>query len=130
LSVACLALLITASFATQTSAGVLPPGVHRSVSGRLHDLGSGALSVALFGAVALSALRLRTLRTLSVALLVCAVVSDLALLAIGPEVGGLRQRALVALGCCWQAFFVRALQSRKDAASARSATDPALSMSR
>ncbi len=51
LALACAGLVVTAIFPTQTSAGVLPSGVARSTEGRLHDLGSGAALLALFGAV-------------------------------------------------------------------------------
>ena len=61
LAVAALGMAITACFATQTSAGRLPPGVSLRVSGRLHDIGSGLATVALFFSALLS-LRLRAVR--------------------------------------------------------------------
>jgi hypothetical protein len=35
----------------------------------------------------------------------CAIVTDVALLIVGPSLGGLRERILVGLGCTWQAAF-------------------------
>ena len=112
--VATAGMILTASFATQTSAGRLPPGVRLGTSGRLHDWGSGATSVGLFVAAATSiymfhgAMRYRRVTT---ALLTFAVLSDLGLLAIGPAVGGLRQRLLLAAGCLWQIAFLHQLSA-------------------
>ncbi len=104
LAVAALGMAITACFATQTSAGRLPPGVSLRVSGRLHDIGSGLATVALFFSALLS-LRLRSgsaFRRLTVALLVLACSSDAVLVEVGGSVGGIRQRILVLVGCAWQ----------------------------
>jgi len=104
LAVAALGMAITACFATQTSAGRLPPGVSVSTSGRLHDIGSGLATVALFFSALLS-LRLRAgsaFRRLTVALLVLACSSDVVLVEVGGGVGGIRQRILVLVGCAWQ----------------------------
>jgi hypothetical protein len=49
LGLAAAGLLLLTVFHTQTSAGHLPPGVARTVGGRLHDLGAGVTSVALLG---------------------------------------------------------------------------------
>jgi hypothetical protein len=104
LAVAAFGMAITACFATQTSAGRLPPGVSLSTSGRLHDIGSGLATVALFFAALLS-LRLRAgsaFLRVTVALLVLACSSDVVLLEVGGSVGGIRQRILVLVGCAWQ----------------------------
>jgi hypothetical protein len=104
LAVAALGMAITACFATQTSAGRLPPGVSLSTSGRLHDIGSGLATVALFFAALLS-LRLRAgaaFRRVTLALLVLACSSDVGLLEVGGSAGGIRQRILVLIGCAWQ----------------------------
>jgi len=104
LAVAALGMAITACFATQASAGRLPPGVSLSTSGRLHDIGSGLATVALFFSALLS-LSLRAgsaFRRLTVALLVLACSSDVVLLEVGGSVGGIRQRILVLVGCAWQ----------------------------
>jgi hypothetical protein len=107
LTLAALGMIITACFATQTSAGRLPPGVSLSASGRLHDLGSGLTTLALLAAGLLS-LRVTSpkLRRVTVVLLALACSSDVVLLAIGSGVGGIRQRLLVLIGCAWQLAFL------------------------
>lgn len=104
LAVAALGIAVTACFATQTSAGRLPPGVSLSTSGRLHDLGSGLATVALLLAALLS-LRLPSrpvLRKVTGWLLALACAGDLVLLAVGSGVAGIRQRLLVLVACIWQ----------------------------
>jgi Protein of unknown function (DUF998) len=106
LALAATGICVTACFSTQTSAGVLPPGTEWTTSGRLHDAGSGVATLALFGAAIAStgafddppAFRRWVLIALAIA-----VGLDLVLLALGPEVGGLRQRVLIAIACTWQA---------------------------
>jgi MFS family permease len=101
---AAVGMAITASFATQTSAGRLPRGVAWSVAGRLHNFGSGLTTLALLAAVLLS-LRVQQrpkLRRLSLLLLALALPADLILLVLGSDVAGIRQRVLVAIGCTWQ----------------------------
>ncbi len=106
---AAVGVLITAGFATQTSAGRLPPGVMLSTSGRLHDIGSGVTTIGLLAAALLS-LRLarRDLRRVTLALVSFAVLGDVVLLAVGSDVGGIRQRLLVAVACAWQLLFLGA----------------------
>ncbi len=99
LGLAALGIGLTAIFATQTSAGRLPPGVSLDTTGRLHDIGSGIATIALLVASLLS-LRLSE-RTLNRATLL--------LLAIGPDVAGVRQRLLIAAACTWQLLLLRAL---------------------
>jgi hypothetical protein len=97
-------LLLAASFATQTSAGQLQPGVSLTTTGRLHDGGSGIATIALLVGVILS-LRLpisHALRQLVLTVLAFAFIADLVLLLIGAGVAGARQRLLVALACGWQ----------------------------
>jgi hypothetical protein len=108
LAVASAGMLLTAGFATQTSAGRLPAGRHLSSAGRLHDIGSGASTVALLvaavasvGAVADPVFRRRV-----VALIGVAVCASVVLLAVGPEVAGVRQRVLVAVACVWQVLLL------------------------
>jgi hypothetical protein len=133
---AALGMLVTACFPTQTIAGVLPAGVERSTAGRLHDLGSGAVMLALFAA---SVIALRAIawpswfRWWTVGLLALAVVGGGALLTGGQDFGGLRQRLLVTVGCAVQAALLRVLQVRsrsKAASSSLDATGPLRSMSR
>jgi hypothetical protein len=109
LATAAAGMLLTALFATQTSAGVLPAGTHRTTAGQIHDVASGAASLALFGAMLatlLDAGRPRWLRRLCAALLVVAISSAGVLLAVGDSVDGIRQRVLVAAACTWQAALV------------------------
>jgi hypothetical protein len=110
--VACIAaaigLVVTACFATQTVAGRLPAGASLDVAGRLHDIGSGVTSIAILAASALG-LRVRKLgrlRPFTVSVLLAAASADIVLLAIGSEVGGVRQRILVAAGCLWQSAVI------------------------
>jgi Protein of unknown function (DUF998) len=101
---AAVGLLVAATWATQTSAGELPAGVHRGTAGRLHDLGAGVASLALLAGAVVSYRRIadRSLRCTVLLLLAVALLLDGVLLAVGPDVGGLRQRLLVAAGCGWQ----------------------------
>jgi hypothetical protein len=115
---ASLGMLLTACFATQTSAGRLPPDVVLSTTGHLHDLGSGIATVALLLAV-LAALRVegRTshrLRRVTISLLIFVLPADGLLLALGSEVGGVRQRLLVLAGCVWQLTLISATRQRRD----------------
>jgi hypothetical protein len=112
LVVASVGLLLTACFHTQTSAGRLPAGVMPTVGGELHNLGSGAALLALFVAAPVSAWALVNhprYRVFTIGLILIAVVVAVTLLAVGPQVAGLRQRALVAVGCTWQLALLRAL---------------------
>lgn len=96
-------LLLTASFATQTSAGRLPDGVSLDATGRLHDIGSGITTLALLAAVLLS-LRLpdtARLRRGTTLLLAIALPADVFLLLVGSSVDGVRQRVVVAAACLW-----------------------------
>jgi hypothetical protein len=116
LALAAIGMLITAAFATQTVTGRLPPGVSLTLSGRLHDIGSGTTTVALLGAALLSlrAIRERQFRHRTSALLIFAVGCDIALLAVGSEVGGVRERLLILAGCLWQLMFLSAVRWQPD----------------
>lgn len=112
LGIAGVGLLLTAAFATQTSAGILPPGVQRTTGGRIHDLASLAAMVAMFGGVIASAVVLRARQIFArfaVGAIAIAVVASAVLLSIGDPVDGIRQRVLVAIGCTWQAALIAAL---------------------
>lgn len=105
LVVAACGLVVAATWATQTSAGELPPGVERTTAGRLHDLGSGVASVALLSAAVVSAVTApaRRVRRVAIGLVGVAVIASVVLLGVGDAVGGLRQRVLVAVAVAWQA---------------------------
>jgi O-antigen ligase len=94
--------------ATQTIAGRLPPGLSLTLSGRLHDIGSGLTTVALLGAALLSlrAIHQRQSRQRTSALLIFAACCDIALLAVG----GARARLLTLSGCLWQLIFLSAMR--------------------
>ncbi len=112
LALAALGMVLAACFPTQTVAGSLPPGVMRTATGRLHDLGSGLTSLALLVGALVSALQSwppRRFRLSSAIVVAAAVLVDVVLLAVGPDVGGIRQRLLVAMGCAWQLLLVRVL---------------------
>lgn len=125
------ATLVT-GFATQTSAGVLPEGVTRSTAGRLHDVGGGLVALGLFGAAGLSCLGQwpRRFRSVTGFVLVVAVVCDAMLVAVGPSVGGVRQRLLILAGCGWQLGVLVLAQRLESTGSSRAATRGARSMSR
>lgn len=110
LTMAAVGMLVTACFATETAAGRLPAGASLHAAGRLHDIGSGITALALLAASLLS-LRvapLRSIRAVTRTVVLGAVATDIALLAVGSDVGGIRQRALLAAGCLWQATVIAA----------------------
>jgi hypothetical protein len=136
LAIAAMGLLVTAAFKTQTSAGVLPAGVPRTTEGRLHDLGSGAALLALFGA-ALTSIRLiedpRWFKRPAMGLLCVALATHVGLLIGGDPAPGLRQRLLLAGAVAWHVVLLVALHSRLVAIAsdkAADATDTLRSMSR
>jgi MFS family permease len=112
LCLASLAVIVVACFPTQTSAGALPAGAMLSTTGRLHDVGSGLTTLALFLAVTVSTLDSRlssTFRRRAGVLIAATVASASVLLAIGSSVGGIRQRLLVLAACLWQILLLPAI---------------------
>jgi Protein of unknown function (DUF998) len=109
LLIAAAGLVVTAIFHTQTVAGRLPAGVHRTLGGELHNLGSGTTLVALAAALTTSALG-RTARShatpIAIAVGTMAIVGVLALSV--PHTAGLRQRTLVTSACIWQLWLLAA----------------------
>jgi MFS family permease len=97
-------LVLVASFATETSAGTLPPGRSLTTTGVLHDLGSGLTTLSLLSAAIVSAFDhdRRTFRRRTLLLVGAVIVGSIVLLAVGPAVGGLRQRLGILGGCAWQ----------------------------
>jgi hypothetical protein len=128
LLIAAVGMTITACFATQTSAGRLPPGESLTLSGQLHDFGSGLATLALAGAV-LSSLRLESkrLRRCTAALLVVAIAVGVLIFA-GGEAPGIRQRLLVLFACLWQAGLLTLKTTRVDGtqASPTSGSSPSI----
>jgi len=108
-------LIAVAVFQTQSVAGSVPRGTRITLTGRLHDAGSGAATLALFCAVLVSAARpeLRRIRALAVGLATCALSLNFVLLGMGDQVGGLRQRLLLVVACVWQTALLVAI-SRMD----------------
>jgi hypothetical protein len=105
----------TAIFHTRTSAGMLPPGVAHTTGGELHNLGSelALLSIAAAVVVAMPVVGGLRWQILSGGLILLAVTSSVILLAIGPQVAGIRQRLLVAIACTWQLMLLRCLSRRR-----------------
>jgi hypothetical protein len=111
---AALGIAVVASFRTQTSAGLLPPGTVRTTEGRLHDLGSGLATLALLGAaIASMAGSPRVFRRQTAAIVVAAIVTNGVLLVVGRDVGGLRQRLLILCACIWQILLLRLVRARR-----------------
>lgn len=112
-ALAAIGMATVACFKTQTVAGVVPAGGAVTLTGRLHDLGSAVTTLAIFCAMLASALTRglsRNCKMLAVGMTVAAFSVNLALLAVGSEVGGLRQRLLVIIACAWQSAFLLALR--------------------
>lgn len=110
LGLAAVGMLVTACFATQTSAGKLPAGVRLALGGRLHDLGSGVATLALVAAAVASVVNgdgARVYRRRTAVVLMVALVSDVALLVAGPSVAGVRQRILLVCAGAWQLLALR-----------------------
>ena len=121
-AIAALGILVVACFPTQTVASVLPPGVERTTTGRLHDLGAFVVMVALFAATLIASSTIEWpawFRRWALALLAFAVIVGGALLAGGDDVGGLRQRLLVLTGCAAQAALLVAFGERRSGRDGR-----------
>lgn len=113
LVVAGVAMILTTLFHTQTVAGVIPHGRRLTISGRLHDVGSGVTTLAIFAAaVAVVWDRGRgwgRFRWVTASAVAAGVMVDIGLLVVGGGVGGLRERLLLAIGCGWQLALLRRL---------------------
>jgi hypothetical protein len=99
-------LVAAAVFRTQAVSGLVRPGIGRTFAGRAHDAGAGISIIALFAAAAtvgFAAGRGSVLGRLSLTVVGFALVVQVTLLAVGHEVGGIRQRLLVLAACVWQA---------------------------
>jgi uncharacterized membrane-anchored protein len=97
-------VIVLSVFDTQTSAGRLAVGVRLTAPGRLHDVGSGLTSIALWLAAICAALASGLpgwLRRVSVGVVGLAVAVDVELMWVGSSVGGIRQRLLIAIACGW-----------------------------
>jgi hypothetical protein len=125
LSLAALGIAIAAAFATETVGGELSHGAELTTTGKLHNLGSGLTSLALIAAAVIVGLRRSAplpLRKATTGLLLACLVFNLALLLIGPSVGGLRQRLLLLAGCAWQLLLLYALRGAGPARAGSTST--------
>jgi hypothetical protein len=106
-AIAAAGVVVLMVFPTQTIGGELPAGVARTTAGRLHDVGSGVATLALAAAAGISGVRAwrggdRRTSAMVVVLLAVAIAATVVGLAIGPSVGGLRQRVLLLAAVTWQ----------------------------
>jgi hypothetical protein len=115
-----------------TDRGAEAPGLvaHTTSAGQVHDGASaftalGILVAALLGAVRRSG----WIRVLTSVLVAIGLISSLALLAAGDPLAGIRQRALLATACLWQAAWLLALRLEETATSPRSSADSRCSTS-
>jgi hypothetical protein len=115
-----------------TDRGVEAPGViaHATTAGQVHDGASAFSAVCILVAALLGAVRRSGwLRVLTPALVAIGLISSVALLIAGDPVSGIRQRALVAVACLWQAAWLLALRLEETATSPRSSVDSRCSTS-
>lgn len=101
LAVAAGGMLITAGFATQAVHGEVPMGVPRTTEGHLHDLGSGAVLVALLLAVILSLGAVAGARVAAAVAIATACVATFGLPLAGVDAPALAQRMMVVITCFW-----------------------------
>lgn len=119
LALAATGLVLTACCPTEAVAGVVPEGHELTTVGRLHDVGSGLTTTALLAAVVTAGVGWhagRPLRSLSAGFAVTAITVQVVLLAVGPEVGGIRQRLLLLVACVWQAALLQMVRTQSDSA--------------
>ena len=104
LALAAAGIALAAVFATQTIAGVLPPGMARTTEGRLHDFGT-LLTLAGLLLAAGASLRIVERRgyRVTIGLLFAAMVLSVPLLAaLGLDAPGIGQRVFLLVGCAFQ----------------------------
>ncbi|MGN6558758.1 MAG: DUF998 domain-containing protein [Solirubrobacterales bacterium] len=99
---AAFSLILVTVFATDRGVEVAGVVTHRTVSGRIHDLGSGFVTASILVAVIADAFRERR-GSVSAVVISAAVISSVVFFALGDPLPGLRQRCLVAWACLWQA---------------------------
>jgi Protein of unknown function (DUF998) len=100
-------VVVLACFPTDRGAEV--PGVvtHITASGQVHNAASALATISIFVAALTGAVRRGgSIRVLTLGLLATGILSSVVLLAVGDPLPGIRQRALVAVGCLWQAVWL------------------------
>lgn len=110
-------MLLTASFPTQAIHGEVPAGVARTLAGVVHDLGSGAVLVALFIAGLLSMVTIPGARVAAAIAIALACVAWVGLPLAGVDAPALAQRMTVLAACLWHWTLAGALG--RDRAMAR-----------
>lgn len=103
LGVAACGVVLVCAFTTQAVQAQVPPGVGRTLGGRLHDVGGEIVMGGILLAVVAGAVRGPWSRW-SRALLCLTFVTSATLLLAGDPAPGLRQRALVVYTITWQAL--------------------------
>jgi len=120
LAIAAAGIAVCAVFATQTIAGVLPAGVQRTTTGRLHDLGTLAVFAGLMLAAGAS-LRFaprRGYRIALAALFATMMLTVPVLVALGIDAPGIGQRVFVLVGCGFEWVLAVELSGRRRSPSA------------
>lgn len=121
LAIAAAGAFFAGCFATQTVAGVLPEGVQRTTTGRLHDIATlgifvGALLAAIWSTRVVRRRGYR-LAVLGLAVALFAIVP--VLVALGLDAPGIGQRGFVLVGVVWQVLATR--EVARDGAATREA---------
>jgi len=113
LAAGALGALAAALFATETVGGQLPPGMVKSLGGRLHDLGSAFIFFGLLVAAAASArlVERRGYRLTLLGLVVLLFLVPSALIAAEYDAPGWGQRGFIAVGCLWQWRLLRGIEA-------------------
>ena len=115
------AILLVACFPTDRGSEVPGAVTQTTAAGRVHDAASAVATASILVAVLVGAARSRgSVRVLTLLLLSVGTASSVTLLAVGDPAPGVRQRALVATACLWQAVLLFALRRRVTLTSARS----------
>ncbi len=107
LLLAAVAVVVLAIFPTDR--GVEIPGVvtHATLTGQIHDAAAASATVGILTAALIGAVRRGgSIRVLGLTLVGIGIASSVVLLAMGDPLPGVRQRALVAVGCLWQAAWL------------------------
>lgn len=116
LALAASGMVITSAFATQAVHSEVPAGVARTTEGVMHDLGSGAVLVALLFAALLSLAAVPGARVAAAVALAVACVASFGLPLAGMDAPALAQRMMVVATCAWHWTLAGALARQPRAA--------------